>query len=79
MNELDNGANADRQGDWWWAIGNGVIACILVASMMSVAFNLFLPEIAEGRSILSHLCRIAIWLISIGLGIWQVVKYRPKD
>ena len=79
MNELDNGAGANRQGGWLRAIGIGVVVCVLVAAIMSAALRFFLPEIVDDRSILSDLCGIGVWLISIGLGIWQLVRHRPKN
>ncbi len=79
MNELDNGSGANRQGGWLRAIGIGTAVCLLAAVMMSIALRFFLPEIVDDTSVLTDLCGIGIWLISIGLGIWWLVRHRPRN
>ena len=78
MNELDNDTGANRQGYRLGSIVSAIVVCLLSGAMMRVGFGLCCPAIAEDRSVLGGLCHIAIWLVSIGLGIWQFRMCRRK-
>ena len=67
------------QGSWIGAVVIGVTACLLTGTLLGIAGMLFLPELVDDRSVVSNIYGIAIWLVSIGVGVSQVVRYRPRQ
>lgn len=78
MNEPDSLTPDEQQQSWAKAVGNGVVVCLLLSVLLSVAAGYAFPDIVDGGSFTSTLFGIAIWTVSIGTGIWQVVRHRPR-
>ena len=75
MNELPNSVDTDRGRHWFVAIARGVVICIVTAALLTVAVKLCCPHLTDTLVIV--LAAIA-WIISIGLGIREILKHRPK-
>ena len=78
MDQLGPYRGGEKGRRWFGAIGNGVVVCLLLGSMLAVAFKFAFPETVEERPVLRNLCGIGIWVMSIAVGAWQVVRHRPR-
>jgi hypothetical protein len=76
MNDLENHSNG--QGSWIKAVGMGFIACMLTLCLLTAALYYFLPGVSDRTNQFTILYEIGILLVSIGAGISQIVRYRPR-
>ena len=76
MNELSNGMDTSKGKRWGIAIVRGVVVCILTLALLTVIVKLRVPHITNAFAIPLI---VAAYVISIGLGSWQVLKHRPKS
>lgn len=82
MNEPPNSVDKKKEKCWLAAIARGIVVCILTAALLSVAARFFLPQIVDAeakQALASTLVAITVWIISVGLGGWQVLRHRPKS
>jgi len=85
MNELDNSAGSNRRGGWLEAIVGGVVVCLLVASLLSAFLMYLLPQFVDPHGMdayheyVSNVLGVAVWVVSLALGGWQVWRHSPKD
>jgi len=64
-----------------------VVVCLLSASLASVAFGVFFPEVVDDdASVVPDLIGVGIWALSAVLGVSEASRYlrqsassRPKD
>lgn len=57
-------------------MGEGLFVSILSVGLLSLAYRYFFPGPAEEESALAAFSAAAILLVSILLGIWQVIMCR---
>lgn len=76
MNDLDH--HTPGQGSWIKAVGLGIASCLLALCLLTLALYFFLPEVSDGTAEFSILYEIAIVLVSIGAGISQIARHRPR-
>jgi succinate dehydrogenase hydrophobic anchor subunit len=72
MDDLDR--HRHGPGNWIRIAANGVAVCLLAGVLLSLVLRFFFPKIVDARTVASKLYGIAIWLVSIGLGIWHARK-----
>lgn len=56
------------------ALCRGIAVCLLMVSLLFVAVGFFLPGMYDD-SVYSLIIGISIWVVSIGVGAWQVVRH----
>jgi len=76
MNEDARGIR--RAISWIGAICIGIAACILTATLLGVAAGALLPDLGDDASVASDIYGVLIWLVSVGVGISQIARYRPR-
>ena len=72
MNELPNGANADKAGRWVAAILRGMVVFVLTFALLTVPAVIFFYATDSGAILFMPL------IISIMLGIREILKHPPQ-
>jgi hypothetical protein len=77
MNRLDR--HTQGRGSWIKAVGMGIASFLLTLCLLTLALYYFLPGVSDRTSRLSILYEIAVVLVSIVVGISQVLHHRPRQ
>ena len=73
MSNLD--PHTGGQGSWLGAVVNGVAVCLLLGAMLMITVRVCWPQVADGSTV-ANLVAATVWLVSIGVGVWQTLRHR---
>jgi hypothetical protein len=65
---------------WAWAIGRGLVTCVLLAAFLSSIVRYFAPGLPDDSSpTVRYLAPISVWLLALTLGVRDVYCHAPRN